>query len=217
MYTFILCLSIIFLFNYKIILHWIARRFKYSNFFEIVLFIAVPALMTFIFYSNNYHEFVFFRIGIPFYLYLIVFLLGIIFFFINYLITMLLCKISFKKNVFFDFKKRDLINYFLIGISEEIVYRYIIVNCFFILIGENYFWTVFITSFFFALNNFRFSKSAIADLIFKYLLGLLLGFAAFYGNVYLSILLHFGYNLSFAILGYSIDLKNKRKLTYDFS
>lgn len=215
MYTFILCLSIIFLFNYKIILHWVAKRFKHSNIFEIILFIAVPALMTFIFYSNNYHELVFFKTDIAFYFYLISILLGIIFFLVNYLIVKGFSKINFQKNTFLNFNQKNVISYFLIGISEEIVYRYIIVNCFFILIGENYFWIVFITSLFFAINNFLFSKQAILDLIFKYFLGLLLGFIAFYWNVYSSILLHVAYNLTFVILGYCINLKNKRKLKYE--
>lgn len=171
--------------------------------------------MTFIFYPNNYHELIFFNIDVPFYLYLIAFLSGIFLFFIVYFITILLCKINFKKNIFLNFQKRDSIGYFAIAVSEEIVYRYIIVNCFLILTGKNYFWIVFITSLFFAINNFNFSKQAILDLIFKYVLGLLLGFVAFYGNVYLSILLHFGYNLSFIILGFSINIKNKRERNYD--
>lgn len=95
--------------------------------------------MTFIFYSNNYHELVFFKTNIAFYFYLIAILLGIIFFLVNYLIVKGFSKVKFQKNTFLNFNQKDVISYFLIGISEEIVYRYIIVNCFFILIGENYF------------------------------------------------------------------------------
>lgn len=96
----------------------------------------MPIAATFLFFNDQYHADVFFNVSSKFYFYIIAFLVGIAIFALQYFLSKIISLSFFNSNkITLVFNKGEIPNLLLLSISEEIVYRYIIHNCFFILVG----------------------------------------------------------------------------------
>ncbi|CDN40177.1 unnamed protein product [Mycoplasma amphoriforme A39] len=203
MHISILYLSIIFLLNYKLIIHYASKFFKHHLLIEFWWFSLVPIAATFLFFNDQYHADVFFNVSSKFYFYIIAFLVGIAIFALQYFLSKIISLSFFNSNkITLVFNKGEIPNLLLLSISEEIVYRYIIHNCFFILVGYDGVWSIFLTTIFFAINNFWFSKKSILDFVFKLILGAVLGVFSFFLNVIMAVIVHLVFNLCFILFGF---------------